>query len=77
MNRAQHSIFQMDGLNDNYRQRADTHHFEQSLTSSGCRPRARCASAPPGQSCPVRQRSRLWQRRGAAMESGSRCPMEV
>jgi hypothetical protein len=76
MHRAQHSIFQMDGLEDDTIAAGDTHHFEQSLSSTGSRPRARCASAPPGQSCPVRQRSRLWQRRGAAMESGSRRPME-
>ena len=42
MHRAQHSIFQMDGLEDDTIAAGDTHQFEQSLTSSGCRPRARC-----------------------------------
>ena len=69
VHRDQHSTIQMDRLNNKYRPRSDTHHFDPTLSSSGCRPRGRCASAPPGQSCAVRQRIRLWQRRGAARRS--------
>ena len=69
VHRDQHSTIQMDRLNHKYRPRSDTHHFDPTLSSSGCRPRGRCASAPPGQSCAVRQRIRLWQRRGAARRS--------
>jgi len=69
VHRDQHSTIQMDRLNNEYRPRSDTHHFDPTLSSSGCRPRGRCASAPPGQSCAVRQRIRLWQRRGAARRS--------
>ena len=69
MHRDQHSSIKMDGLEDDTIAAGDTHQFDQSLSSSGCRPRGRSASAPRGQSCAVRQRSRLWQRRGAAMQS--------
>ena len=76
MHRDQHSSIQMDGLEDDTIAAADTYHSDQSLTSSGCRPRARCTSAPPGPRCPVSPPVQLWQRRGAAMQSGSRRPME-
>ena len=69
MHRDQHSSIQMDGLEDDTIAAGDTHQFDQSLSSSGCRPRGRSASAPRGQSCAVRQRSRPWQRCGAARHS--------
>ena len=74
--RDQHSTIQMDGLEDDTIAASDTHHFGLSLSSSGCRPRGRRVSAPPGQSCAVRQRSRPWQRRGAAMQSRPCRPIE-
>ena len=74
--RDQHSTIQMDGLEDDTIAAADAYHFHQSLSSCGCRPRGRRASAPPGQSCAVRRRSRLWQRRGAAMQSTPCRPIE-
>ena len=76
MHRDQHSSIQMDGLEDDTFAAGDTHHSDQSLSSTGCRPRGRSTSAPPGKSCAVRQRSRLWQRRGAAMESAPCRPIE-
>ena len=76
MHRDQHSTIQMDGLEDDTIAASDTHHFGQSLSSCGCRPRRRSTSAPPGQSCAVRQRSRPWQRRGAAMQSRPCRPIE-
>ena len=69
MHRDQHSSIQMDGLEDDTIAAGDTHQFDQTLSSSGCRPRGRSASAPRGQSCAVRQRSRPWQRCGAARHS--------
>ena len=69
MHRDQHSTIQMDELEDDTIAADDTHHFDPTLGSSGCRPRSRRASTPPGQSCAVRQRTRPWQRRGAAMQS--------
>ena len=69
MHRDQHSSIQMDGLEDDTIAAGDAHQFDPTWSSSGCRPRGRRASARPGQSCAVRQRSRLWQRRGAPMHS--------
>ena len=76
MHMDQYSTIQMDGLEDDTIAADDTHQFDQSFSSCGCRPRGWRASAPPGQSCAVRQRSRLWQWRGAAMQSTPCRPIE-
>ena len=76
MHRDQHSSIQMDGLEDDTIAAGDTHHSDQSLSSSGCRPRGRHTSAPPGPRRPVSPPVQLWQRRGAAMQSWPCRPIE-